>query len=138
MARPKSSDPRQVVTLRLSAAELAAVELAAAAAELERSEYLRRSALDGGRAGGLDRPQRESTEGYRGPPDDIVRTPQGREPVTYELREASALITSHVPGTWSPDPRYPRAVQERDYQHDANEQAKRCTGSRARSTQSTR
>ncbi|MFH1556569.1 MAG: hypothetical protein ABII76_17215 [Pseudomonadota bacterium] len=51
-------------------------------------------------------------------------TPTTRERVTYELREAEELITSHTPGTWTPDPRYPRAVQERDYQGTPAEQLK--------------
>jgi hypothetical protein len=62
--------------------------------------------------------------GYVGHACGEVITPQGDVGACYELRSAESIITSHKPGSWVPDPRYPVAVQERDYQRDINEQAK--------------
>lgn len=54
----------------------------------------------------------------------VVKTPQGNDQARYGLIEAEDLIPSHNPMTFSPDPRYPANVQEREYQFDRNEQDK--------------
>jgi hypothetical protein len=58
-----------------------------------------------------------------------IITPQGRDPAHYAIRPASSLIPSHDPQSFTPDPRYPAGVQERDYLHDENEQRKVIVGS---------
>lgn len=53
-----------------------------------------------------------------------VITPQGRDDARYAVFPAAELIASHEPRSFTPDPRYPGQVQEREYQHDKNEQVK--------------
>lgn len=57
-----------------------------------------------------------------------VLTPQGADAARYGLIEATDLVASHNPLTFSPDDRYPANVQEREYQHDVNEQQKVAVG----------
>lgn len=58
-----------------------------------------------------------------------VITPQGRDDARYAVFPAAELIASHEPGSFTPDPRYPGQVQEREYQFDKNEQVKVIRGS---------
>lgn len=57
-----------------------------------------------------------------------IITPQGREVARYAVVSARALITSHDPRSFRPDPRYPAGTQERTYHTDQNEQAKVVNG----------
>jgi hypothetical protein len=47
-----------------------------------------------------------------------------RLPIRWAVVEADALIPSHQVGKWTPDPRYPATVQERDYSADSAERRK--------------
>lgn len=62
--------------------------------------------------------------GYHGAACGELITPSGEERVCYAVRPLESLVTSHNPETWQTDPRYPIQVQERDYTHDREEQAK--------------
>jgi hypothetical protein len=61
---------------------------------------------------------------YSGDRCGVLRTPQGQESACYEVWSVDDVVTSHDPTTWEPDPRYPRAVQERDYKGDQAERLK--------------
>lgn len=58
-----------------------------------------------------------------------VITPQGRDDARYAVFPAADLVASHEPRSFTPDPRYPGQVQEREYQFDKNEQVKVIRGS---------
>jgi hypothetical protein len=59
-----------------------------------------------------------------------VVTPQrpGGEAAHYEVIDAGDLITSHDPGSFQPDPRYPVGVQEREYHRSEDEKRKVIVG----------
>jgi hypothetical protein len=88
--------------------DAAAELLAVAAAEVERA------------AGTLTSEELERRRRTR------VITPQRPhgEPAHYALVEAGQLVASHDPFSWSPDERYPKGVQEREYMTDKGEQKK--------------
>jgi hypothetical protein len=75
---------------------------------------------------------REVEKGRQGASETRVITPQNRqgEPAHYRLVEANALITSHTPNSFEPEPRYPQNVQERDYSNEVGEQQKVARGGR--------
>ena len=106
---------REVVPIRLSATERATIKERAGATP--ESTFIREAALGAGS-------RNTGKGGYTGPREAPVYTPAGAEGARFEFREADSLITSHNPRTWEPDPRYPRAVQERDYKGDKSERAK--------------
>lgn len=56
--------------------------------------------------------------------ETVVITPAKQIPARFAVFEADSLITSHKPGTFKEDPRYPRGCQQRDYSLDATEQHK--------------
>jgi hypothetical protein len=125
-AQPHTQEVRtERVTVRLSKAEEKAIRQAARAERpaLKPSCYLRGAALARarGEAAGSCPPQPEAYQGER---CGVVRTPQGTEAACYDIRPVELLVTSHNPSTWQPDPRYPLAVQERDYRADASEKLK--------------
>lgn len=49
--------------------------------------------------------------------------PEG-EVAQYRIVDASNLVASHDPESFAPDPRYPKGVQEREYQRQPEEQRK--------------
>jgi hypothetical protein len=112
-------------TLRLTEAQEALILEAAAAQDPPEcfSTFTRKAAV--ARADGKASPCAGAAAGEAaGERCGTLYTPAGAEGACYEVVEADAIITSHNPFTWEPDPRYPRAVQERDYRGDKNEQAK--------------
>lgn len=77
------------------------------------------------------RPVQEAPElaGMIGELDQVVIPAAGWKgheslPIRWAVVEAAALVPSHRPGSWTPDPRYPAGVQERDYGPATKERVK--------------